>query len=93
MDIAEDFKIIVIGLITGLIANKIKIPPIPIIGYVIAGIIIGPYTGGVTVSDRPRIELPARIGVALRLFSMGLDFSFRKLKHVKAIALTGTPII
>jgi CPA2 family monovalent cation:H+ antiporter-2 len=91
MGIAEDLIIIiVVGLITGLIANKLKIPPI--VGYIIAGIIIGPYTGGVTVSDIPRIELLAEIGVALLLFSIGLDFSFKELKSVKAIALIGTPL-
>lgn len=91
MGIAEDIIIIIItGLITGLVANKIKMPPI--IGYIIAGIIIGPYTGGVTVSDIPRIELLAEIGVALLLFSIGLDFSFKELKSVKAIALIGTPL-
>jgi monovalent cation:H+ antiporter-2, CPA2 family len=91
MGIAEDLIIIILaGLITGLIANKIKIPPI--IGYIIAGIIIGPYTGGIGVSDISRIELLAEIGVALLLFSIGLDFSFRELKTVKAIAFTGTPI-
>ncbi len=91
MGIAEDLIIIIIvGLLTGLIAEKIKFPPI--IGYIIAGIIIGPYTGGITVSDIPRIELLAEIGVALLLFSIGLDFSFKELKAVKAIALIGTPI-
>jgi CPA2 family monovalent cation:H+ antiporter-2 len=91
MGIAEDIIIIILaGLFTGLIANKIKIPPI--IGYIIAGIIIGPYTGGIAVSDITRIELLAEIGVALLLFSIGLDFSFRELKAVKSIAFIGTPI-
>lgn len=91
MGIAEDLIIIIIvGLIAGLIANKFKIPPI--IGYIIAGIIIGPYTGGTTVSDVPRVELLAEIGVALLLFSIGLDFSFKELRSVKGIALIGTPV-
>ncbi len=91
MGIAEDLIIIILaGLLAGLISNKIKIPPI--VGYIIAGIIIGPFTGGVTVSDIPRIELLAEIGVALLLFSIGLDFSFRELKAVRGIALIGTPL-
>jgi monovalent cation:H+ antiporter-2, CPA2 family len=91
MGIAEDIILIILaGLFTGLIANKLKIPPI--IGYIIAGIIIGPYTGGIAVSDITHIELLAEIGVALLLFSIGLDFSFRELKAVKSIALIGTPI-
>ena len=73
----------IVGLTAGLIANKLRIPPI--IGYILAGIAIGPYTGGLTVSDIPRIELLAEIGVALLLFSIGLDFSFKELKTVKKI--------
>lgn len=85
MGIAGDLIIIiVVGLISGLIANQLKIPPI--IGYILAGVTIGPYTGGLTVSDIPRIGLLAEIGVALFLFSIGLGFSFRGLKAVKAIA-------
>ncbi len=91
MGIAEDIIIIIlVGLATGLIAYKLKIPPI--IGYIVAGIIIGPHTGGVTVSDIHRIEMLAEIGVALLLFSIGLDFSFKELKAVRSIALIGTPI-
>lgn len=91
MGIAGDLIIIIIaGLLFGLAATRIKLPPI--VGYILAGIFIGPFTGGVTVSDVPRIELLAEIGVALLLFSIGLDFSFRELKDVRAIALIGTPI-
>jgi CPA2 family monovalent cation:H+ antiporter-2 len=91
MGIAGDLIIIIlVGLIAGLIANKLKLPTI--IGYILAGIVIGPYTGVFTVSDIPRIELLAEIGVALLLFSIGLDLSFRELKSVKTIALIGTPI-
>ena len=92
MGIAEDLIIIILaGLLLGLLANRLKIPPI--IGYIVAGMIIGPYTAGViTVSEIPQIELLAEIGVALLLFSIGLDLSFRELRSVKAIALIGTPI-
>ncbi len=91
MGIAEDLIIIIIaGLFVGVIANKLKTPPI--VGFIVAGIIIGPHTGGITVSDIPRIELLAEIGVALLLFSIGLDFSFGELKAVKGIAILGTPI-
>lgn len=89
MGLAGDLIIIIVfGLAAGLIFNLVKLPPI--IGYIVAGIIIGPFTGGVTVSDIPRIELLAEIGVALLLFSIGLDLSFKELKDVKGIAITGT---
>jgi len=89
MGIAGDLIIVIVfGLAAGLIFNMIKLPPI--IGYIIAGIVIGPFTGGITVSDIPRVELLAEIGVALLLFSISLDLSFKELKDVKGIAIIGT---
>jgi CPA2 family monovalent cation:H+ antiporter-2 len=91
MGIAEDIIIIIIaGLVSGFIAHKARLPLI--IGYIFAGIIVGPYTGGVTVTNMHQIELLAEIGVALLLFSIGLDLSFREIKEVRNIALMGTPI-
>ncbi|MFZ3045330.1 MAG: cation:proton antiporter [Desulfatirhabdiaceae bacterium] len=91
MGIAADIVIIVVaGLIGGLIAQRLKQPLI--IGYIILGIAIGPYTGGVTVSNVHQIELLSEIGVALLLFALGLEFSFRDLKPVWNIALIGGPI-
>ncbi len=91
MGIAGDLIIIIVfALAAGLIFNMIKLPPI--IGYIIAGIVIGPFTGGITVTDIPRIELLAEIGVALLLFSIGLDLSFKELRDVKGIAIFGTLI-
>ena len=91
MGIAEDLIIIILtGLISGFISHKLKLPLI--IGFILGGIAISPYTGVLSVSDIPQIELLAEIGVALLLFSIGLDLSFRELKPVKAIALIGTPV-
>lgn len=91
MGIAGDIIIVIVfGLAAGLIFNMIKLPPI--IGYIIAGIVIGPFTGGITVSDIARVELLAEIGVALLLFSIGLDLSFRELRDVRGIAIAGTTV-
>lgn len=91
MGIATDFVIIIVAaLVGGLIAQKLRQPLI--LGYILAGIAIGPYTGGVTVSDVHQIELLAEIGVALLLFALGLEFSFKELKPVWRVALLGTPI-
>ncbi|MBF0121047.1 MAG: cation:proton antiporter [Desulfobacterales bacterium] len=91
MGIASDIAIIVVAaLIGGLAAQKLKQPLI--IGYILAGVIVGPYTGGVTVTDIHNIELLAEIGVALLLFALGLEFSFKELKPVRKVALIGTPI-
>jgi CPA2 family monovalent cation:H+ antiporter-2 len=91
MGIASDIVIIVVAaFIGGIAAHKLKQPLI--IGYILAGVVVGPYTGGVTVSEIHNIELLAEIGVALLLFALGLEFSLKKLKSVRNIALAGTPI-
>jgi len=91
MGIASDIILIVVaGLVGGFIAQKLKQPLI--LGYLLAGVAIGPYTGGITVSDVQQIEHLAEIGVALLLFALGLEFSLKELKPVKTIAVIGTPI-
>jgi CPA2 family monovalent cation:H+ antiporter-2 len=91
MGITADIAIIVVAaLMGGLIAQQLKQPLV--LGYILAGVVVGPYTGGVTVTDIHNIELLAEIGVALLLFALGLEFSFKELKPVRKIALIGTPI-
>lgn len=91
MGIAADLVIILItATLVGFAAHKFGVPLI--ISYFISGIIIGPYTGGVTVGGIHEIELLAEIGVALLLFALGLELSFEKLKPVKWVALAGTSL-
>lgn len=91
MGVAADIAIIVVaGLIGGLIAQRLRQPLI--LGYIFAGILVGPHTGGITVSDVHTIELLAEISVALLLFALGIEFSFKELRPVRRIALIGTPI-
>lgn len=91
MGIAADISMIVIaGLIGGAIAQQLKQPLI--LGYILAGVAVGPHTGIITVTDVHDIELLAEIGVALLLFALGLQFSLKELKPVRRIALIGTPI-
>jgi CPA2 family monovalent cation:H+ antiporter-2 len=91
MGIVADISIILVaGLIGGLIAQQLKQPLI--LGYILAGIAVGPYTGIVTITEIHDIELLAEIGVALLLFGLGLEFSLKELKPVRKIALIGTPI-
>ena len=91
MGIAADIAIIIVAaLLGGLIAQRFKQPLI--LGYILAGVVVGPYTGGVTVTEIHDIELLAEIGVALLLFALGLEFSFKELTPVKKVALIGTPI-
>lgn len=63
-----------------------------ILGYILGGVLVGPYTGGITVSNVHDIELLAELGVALLLFALGLEFSLKDLQPVRRIALIGTPI-
>ncbi len=91
MGIAADIVIIVVAaLFGGLVAQKFRQPLI--LGYIIAGVVVGPFTGGVTVSDVHQVEKLAEIGVALLLFALGLEFSLKELKPVKYIALLGAPL-
>ena len=91
MGIAADIVLIVLAaLIGGIIAQRLKQPLI--LGYILAGIVLGPHTGGVTVSEVHEIEKLAEIGIALLLFGLGLEFSFSHLKPVRNIALFGTPL-
>ncbi len=91
MGLAGDIILIVIAALLGaLLAEKLKQPLI--LGYIFAGILIGPYTGGIAISDVHEIEMLAEIGVALLLFALGLEFSFKELKPVWKVALLGTPI-
>lgn len=91
MGIAADIAVIILAaLVGGLVAQWLRQPLM--LGYILAGILVGPHTGLVTVSDIHNIELLAEIGVALLLFALGLEFSFRELKPVRVIALIGTPI-
>ena len=91
MGIAADIAIIVVGgLIGGLIAHRLRQPLI--IGYILVGVLLGPNTGGLTVSSVHDIELLAEVGVALLLFALGLEFSLKELRPVRRIALIGTPV-
>lgn len=91
MGIAADLAIIIVAaLIGGLIAQRLRQPLI--LGYILAGIVVGPSTGIIPSTEIHDIELLAEIGVALLLFALGLEFSLKELKPVRAVALIGTPI-
>jgi CPA2 family monovalent cation:H+ antiporter-2 len=91
MGIAADFVLIVLaGLLGGLAARALRLPLL--VGYVCAGILVGPHTAGPTVVQVHDVEQLAEIGVALLLFSLGLEMSFRDLAPVRRVALVGTPL-
>ncbi|MGI8649677.1 MAG: cation:proton antiporter [Rubrobacter sp.] len=91
MGIAGDIAIILVAaLVGGIIAQRLGLPLI--LGYILAGVVVGPSTGGITISEAHDIELLAEIGVALLLFTIGLEFSLKELAPVRRVALIGTPI-
>ena len=91
MGIATDIILLVlVSFFCGLLMQRLRQPLI--LGYILAGVVLGPYTGGLTISDVHDIEKLAEIGVALLLFALGLEFSHKDLKPVKHIALIGTPV-
>jgi CPA2 family monovalent cation:H+ antiporter-2 len=91
MGIASDIILVIVAAFgCGLLLQRLGQPLI--LGYIAAGVILGPYTGGLTVSHIHDIEFLAEIGVALLLFALGLEFSLKDLKPVKRVALIGTPL-
>jgi CPA2 family monovalent cation:H+ antiporter-2 len=91
MGIAADVAIIITaGFLGGVVAQRLKQPLI--LGYIAAGIVLGPVTGGALISDPHDIELLAEIGVALLLFALGIEFSLKELRPVRNVALLGTSI-
>lgn len=73
------------GLIT-ILFKWLKQPVV--LGYIMAGIIAGPYTfGGPMIMDAENIHIWADIGVIFLLFALGLDFSFKKLMNIGGTAM------
>jgi CPA2 family monovalent cation:H+ antiporter-2 len=75
-----------VALLMGLIANRLKLPAL--VGYLIAGILIGPATPGF-VADLGLSSQLAEIGVILLMFGVGLHFSVEDLLAVRRIAIPG----
>src|SRR5512144_59460 len=75
-----------VGLVFGFIAVKLRLPAL--VGYLIAGIAIGPATPGF-VADVALSGQLSEIGVMLLMFGVGLHFSIQDLLAVKRIALPG----
>ncbi|OFW04570.1 MAG: portal protein [Acidobacteria bacterium RIFCSPLOWO2_02_FULL_67_36] len=91
MEFVADLTLILLAAIAGgFLAQRAGQPLI--VGYILAGVAVGPFTGGPTVGNIHDIEQLAELGVALLLFSLGLELSFRELKPVRTVALFGATI-
>jgi len=84
---------IVLGLVLaacgGVLARKLRLPPL--IGYLLAGVAIGPFTPGFAGDQNLAGQL-AEIGVILLMFGVGLHFSIKDLLAVRRIALPGAVV-
>ena len=77
---------LVLAFILGAIANRLRMPPL--VGYLVAGIVVGPYTPGFVGDTELASEL-SEIGVILLMFGVGLQFSLKDLASVQALASSG----
>jgi len=75
-----------LAMLMGFVASRLKMPPL--VGYLIAGIVIGPATPGF-VADVDLARQLAEIGVMLLMFGVGLHFSLDDLMAVRRIAVPG----
>jgi len=84
---------IVIGLVLafalGALAHRFRLSPL--IGYLLAGVLVGPFTPGY-VADQGLANQLAEIGVILLMFGVGLHFSLKDLLSVRAIAIPGAVV-
>jgi CPA2 family monovalent cation:H+ antiporter-2 len=91
VNLVADLTLVLLAAITGgFLAQRARQPLI--VGYILAGVVVGPFTAGPTVVNVQDIEQLAELGVVLLLFSLGLELSFRELAPVRAVALAGATI-
>ena len=83
IDLAIAFGVALAG---GAIARLLKLPAL--LGYLLAGIAIGPYALG-WIQGTDEIQTLATIGVVLLLFTLGIEFSLHELKRIKNVAIFG----
>jgi CPA2 family monovalent cation:H+ antiporter-2 len=85
-----DLGLVFIGaLLGGALAQLLRQPLI--VGYILGGILVGPFTPGPTISDPHSFQLFAEIGVVLLMFTIGVEFSISELLRTGKVALYGAP--
>jgi CPA2 family monovalent cation:H+ antiporter-2 len=75
-----------LAFIFGTIANRLRVSPL--VGYLLAGVVVGPFTPGF-VADQVLAPQLAEIGVILLMFGVGLHFSLKDLLAIRAIVIPG----
>ncbi|MBG6290583.1 MULTISPECIES: YbaL family putative K(+) efflux transporter [Pseudomonas] len=79
----------VLAFVLGALANRLRISPL--VGYLLAGVLAGPFTPGYVADQALSVEI-AELGVILLMFGVGLHFSLKDLLSVKAIAIPGAVV-
>ncbi|HEX7339737.1 MAG TPA: cation:proton antiporter [Rhodanobacteraceae bacterium] len=74
--------------VTALVFHRLRQPVL--LGYILAGVLIGPHTPGVLVADPRTIDDISNLGLVLLMFTLGLEFSVRKLREVGGGVLVAT---
>ncbi|MEO7221894.1 MAG: cation:proton antiporter, partial [Devosia sp.] len=77
---------LLLAFVLGAAANRLKMPPL--VGYLVAGVLVGPFTPGFVADAELANEL-SEIGVILLMFGVGLHFSLKDLLSVQAVAVPG----
>lgn len=77
---------VALALVGGAVAVRLRQPPI--VGYLVAGVVIGPFTPGF-VGDQELIKALAEVGIVLLLFALGVEFSLRELARVRRVVVPG----
>ncbi len=80
---------LVLAFVLGALADRLRISPL--VGYLLAGVLVGPFTPGF-VADQGLARQLAEIGVILLMFGVGLHFSLKDLLAVRWIAIPGAAI-
>lgn len=75
------------ALVGGIASYYLRLPAL--IGYMLAGILVGPFTLFSPTADTTNIQLLAEIGVMMLMFGVGVDFSLRQLRQVQRVAVFG----
>ena len=78
-----------LAFVFGVIAARLRAPPL--VGYLLAGVLVGPFTPGFVADQTLAPEL-AEIGVILLMFGVGLHFSLKDLLSVRAVAVPGAVV-
>ena len=82
--------VFIAAILGGALAWRLRQPLI--LGYVVAGIALSPFTPGPAVREAHTFQVVAEVGVVFLMFSIGLEFSLAELMEVKWVSLIGGPL-